>query len=250
MYSELRLLFQRFAFQRPGSLLDLYDTKDAFVNADLANIYGLPAPGSADLQPATHPSASPRAGLITTAGFLARHAFSDRTSATERGKAIRQSILCQTVPPPPDNVVPVLPPTPAGHPQTARERLAGHAASASCAACHRMMDPIGLGLEHFDGVGHYRDTDQGLAIDTTGDLDGTSFTDAVGLAAAVRHHPDAGRCVVKQLYRHATGHREDPGEESHVADLAASFATGGERLAPFLVTFVTGDAFRYVSAPR
>jgi hypothetical protein len=246
MEQEVRQLFQRFGFEKSGSLLELYDTKDTFVNTELASLYALPRLAGQGAQWVTHSTESPRAGLLTTAGFLAQHAFADRTSATERGKAVRQSLLCQTVPAPPMDVPTVLPPSTPDRPLTARERLANHSTDPSCKACHSLMDPVGLGLEHFDGIGRYRDTDQGRPLDVTGELDGVAYQDAVGLAQALRRHPSVGRCFVQQLYRHSTGHREEPGEVPGIDALAEVFKSEGERLPNFVVRFVTGEPFRTV----
>ena len=73
---------------------------------------------------------------------------------------------------------------------------------------------------------------------------------AVGLANAVRHHPDAAACVVRQLYRQATGYHESGGEELLIADLAASFTGDGERFPELVVRLVTSDAFRSVAPAR
>ena len=97
-----------------------------------------------------------------------------RTSPVRRGKWVLGQLLCSEPPPPPPNVA-ALPET-ATAPTTLREQMQQHRASASCAACHNLMDPIGLAFENFDAVGHYRATDAGKPIDTKGTLpDGDSI---------------------------------------------------------------------------
>ena len=130
-----------------------------------------------------HPRTASASGLLTQVTFLASHAHPGRSSATLRGKALRELLLCQKVPRPPPNVDFSLIEDPKSTLRTARERLAAHRANPVCAGCHKLTDPIGLALENFDGAGQYRATEKGAPIDASGSLDGTTFNDAVGLAA-------------------------------------------------------------------
>src|SRR6185369_16609070 len=105
--------------------------------------------------------------------------------------------------PPPVNVNTALPePTPDA--ATLREREKHHLTDPFCSSCHLQMDPIGLGLENFDGIGRYRERDHGGLIDASGDLDGVPFDDPVSLATAVRDHPGFVSCFVRRMYEYAT----------------------------------------------
>ena len=88
---------------------------------------------------------------------------------------------------------------------TKREELIVHNENPSCAGCHKLMDPIGLTLEHFDGAGEYRQTDDGLVIDASGELDGSSYNDSKGLGEAVHDHPMLPSCLVSRVYAYGTG---------------------------------------------
>ena len=85
--------------------------------------------------------------------FLALTAKPEDSSPTARGLFVREQFLCQHVPDPPAGVNTNLPPVTEAKPQTNRDRMSEHATNPSCATCHRLIDPIGFGLEKFDAVG-------------------------------------------------------------------------------------------------
>jgi hypothetical protein len=126
-----------------------------------------------------------------------------------------------------------------------RQRLAAHSMGA-CASCHSFLDPIGLGLENFDGVGAYRTDDAGQTIDATGQLDGQAFTDARGLGDALKNHPALSTCLTRGVYRYALGHLETSGEDPAIFDLNDKFATGGYRFKSLLLETAASSAFRTV----
>ncbi len=182
---------------------DLFTTRSTFMSMNLAVVYDIPTVGDGWV-PYEFPAESQRDGLLTHVSFLASHAHSVRSSPTLRGKALRELFLCQIVPPPPPDVDFSLLED-AGDVPTARERLDIHASNPSCAGCHLITDPMGLALENFDGAGRYRDTENGAEIDTTGNLDGASYTDVIGLSKALRDHPALPSCLVRRVYSYATG---------------------------------------------
>src|SRR6185369_12443556 len=166
---------------------DLFTTKHTFLTRALGAIYKVPVSPSHDWLPYDFPEDSPRAGILSHLSFVATFSHPGRSSPTLRGKALRELVLCQPVPDPPNNVdFSKVQNTATG---TVRERLTGHRANPACASCHRFMDPIGLSLENFDGAGAYRTHENGAVIDASGELDGTKFGDPVSLAQAVRNHP-------------------------------------------------------------
>jgi hypothetical protein len=166
---------------------DLFTTRSTFISRALGPVYHVgAAPGWA---PYELPADSGRAGILTHVSFLALHAHPARSSATLRGKALREVFLCQKVPPPPPNVDFSAVEDPDSSLKTAREKLEVHRSNASCAGCHKIMDPIGLTLENFDGAGQFRASENGAQIDASGDLDGKPFKDAVGLGEAIRNSP-------------------------------------------------------------
>ena len=233
----------------PGQdFLQVFDSRVAYLNAPLAQLYAQPMAADG-LTRVELPAGAQRAGFIGKPAFLALTAHNTETSPTLRGKYIRERVLCESIPAPPANVVPVLA-EPDPDAPTMRERLRAHATDPACAGCHTLMDPLGLALEHFDAVGRYRDKDKGHALDTRGDLDGKSFDGAVELSALLREDPRTAECLVRQAYRYTLGHVENSGEEPQIAALVAAFESSGHDLVALFRSLSTSDAFRYAGKER
>jgi hypothetical protein len=252
MARELPAMFQSVVFDRRASALELFTTRRTFVNADLARLYGLDASGltSSSWQPVELPAGGLRAGLLGTGAFLSLNANQKEGSPTHRGKFIRQLLMCQKIPDPPPDVSTVIEDPPPGVVLTKRDKLTAHRESPVCAGCHELMDPMGLTLENFDAIGAFRDTDHGLPIDVSGDFDGVAFNGPIELGNLLAQSPLTAECLVKNLYRYATGRPENAGEEPVVADLVERFAAGGHDLQNLMLDLVTSDGFRFVAPPQ
>jgi hypothetical protein len=241
---ETLRLIDYLVFDLDADYRALLTTTTTFVNPTLAALYNIPTPTSEGFARVNLPDEGPRAGLLGHAGFLAAHSHPVSTSVTLRGKAVRNLLLCQEIPIPPVDVDTSIP-EPSGTAPTMRERVAEHLESESCAGCHMLTDPIGLGLENFDGVGRFRLKDNGHAIDPTGTLDGVYFTDARHLSAAIASHPDYLRCVARMMTRYAIGRVETPTElETHIATLTNRFISSGARIQALAVEVVLSPMFR------
>lgn len=223
---------------------DLFTTKKTFMSMQLAPVYGVPT--SQGWVPYEFADDSPRMGLLTHVSFLAANSHAVRSSPTIRGRALRERFLCQVVPdPPPDVDFSAL--EEAEGALTARERLTVHQTNPSCAGCHRVMDPIGLALENFDGAGIYRDTENGVKLDVSGELDGVTFDDIPGLAAAMHGHPALPSCLVNRLYAYGTGGPADRLlDRDNLQWFEDRFTDNGHRLKGLLHDLVTSPAFRTV----
>jgi hypothetical protein len=221
---------------------DLFTTHSTFMSMNLAAVYGVP--GTSGWIPYEFPQDSPRAGLLMQVSFLAAHAHPARSSATRRGKALREVFLCQKVPIPPPNVDFSKLDDPDPTLRTARERLHVHATNPSCAGCHKIMDPMGLALEHFDGAGAYRAMEQGAPLDTSGALDGKAFQDADGLARTVHDHPALASCLVKRVYSYATGGPVALAADRKILEyFTLKFAAAGYRFPDLLREIALSNAF-------
>jgi hypothetical protein len=223
------------------------------VNAELARLYNLPHPGGDQFLEVAHPDNSPRSGIFTMAGFLAVNSHATATSPTRRGKFIRGSVLCEEVPPPPEGIDTSLPePDPNAGPQTLRQRLeALHYQNTVCATCHLKMDPLGFAFENFDAVGAYRTTDNGIAVDPTGQLEnGSRFRSARELSGLLRDEPGVAACISAMAYRFASGHLETDGEKATLKSLTETFQANGFRFQELVVAIVTSDGFRYAAKPQ
>ncbi|MCA9636475.1 MAG: DUF1592 domain-containing protein, partial [Myxococcales bacterium] len=228
-----------------GDYRRLFDTQEGFVDAELAALYGLEGPFDDAFAPVMLPET--RGGLLTLAGFLAINSGEASTSPTHRGLTVRRVLMCQTVPPPPPDVVPKLPEPGEGGAMTKRELLEQHVSDPSCAACHAFTDPIGLALENFDALGGFRATDQGLPIDPSGDFDGQAFADAVALGELFAAEPAVGDCLVRNLYRYATGHIEQPVEQPVISELRDALVESDHDLKAAVDALVRSEGFRFAT---
>ena len=204
---ETREFAAAVVFEGSGTLRELLTADYTILDATAAKFYGVSGQGKVAYD-------GKRAGLLGHASILAATAHSDQTSPIRRGLFIRRNFLCQELPPPPPFAggVPDVDPN-----ATTRERFAMHTSNPVCAGCHRYIDGVGFGLEHFDPVGRWRATEAGKPIDASGNLNdverlGTG-TDAPyatlpELAAAIANSRAAQSCFTRQYLRFTRGMRE------------------------------------------
>jgi hypothetical protein len=158
-------------------------------------------------------------------------------------------VLCELVPPPPDDVdTQIQEPNEEAH--TLRERLEQHRTEPICAGCHSMIDPPGLVFEGFDSLGVERDNENGYPLDTTGGLDEVLVANARELTELLAVDKRVSACLVKQLYRHANGRLDDPGERKQLQDIDRRFAESGYRFQDLLLELATSEGFRSLQTPE
>ena len=240
-----------------GDYRDLFVTRKTFLTQTLGTIYGVPVtdnrPNGAPEQwiAYEYPAGDPRAGVLSQASFVSLHSHPGRTSPTLRGKALREIFLCQKVPGPPGNVDFTLINRLSDEGfKTARDRLKAHASEGMCAGCHKITDPIGLSLESFDGAGAYRTTENGVAIDTVGDLNGRNFSNVSELGALLRDDPAIPSCFATKIYSYALGRPVAGGDRPTVTALTSGFAESGYRVRALLKKMAEDEAFYTVSSSR
>jgi hypothetical protein len=240
-----------------GDYRDVFTTKKTFLTSELAAIYRVPFAndmpnGSPDAWgPYVYPATDPRAGVLAQVSFTALHSPPGRASATIRGKALREIMLCEKVPSPPANVnFKIVLDT--GNPlyKTARERLTAHRSNPVCAGCHKFVDPIGLSLENFDGSGAYRTRENNVLIDTSGELGGIKFDGPMGLGRALHDDPATVSCLVNRLASYALGRQLTKNDQPVVQELERGFAASGFRLPELMRQIVTSGSFYRVSKPQ
>lgn len=233
---------------RNSDYRDLFTSRDTFISPSLAVLYDVPMTAG-DWMPYRFPDDSPRVGLLTQVGFLASHAHPGRSSATLRGKAVRELLLCQRVPPPPGNVDFSIVENPQANFRTGRERINAHSSSNPiCAGCHRVTDPMGLAFEKFDGSGRFRETENGAPIDISGALDGKKFQDLDGLALAFHDHPSLPNCLVKRMYAYATGGPTSKQDQPVLKYFGERFSASGYKVPELLRTISLSEAFMSIRA--
>lgn len=247
MTDETRRFLDHAFWEGAGDLRGLLTGGFTFADATLARFYGLAPPSATGFQ-RIELDGERRAGLLGQGGLMAMLANPNQSSPVRRGQFVREQLLCQPLPPPPDNAEIELPALDAK--LTTRERFARHATDPGCAGCHGLMDPIGLGFENFDGIGLWRDAENGKTIDPSGEVMGVSFdgrfAGAVDLGRKLAASPEAGDCTVRSWFRFAYGRAELPGVDDCNLDVVRKrFAGGGHKLRDLLVALTETDAFLY-----
>ncbi|MGK0360493.1 MAG: hypothetical protein ACI9U2_002806 [Bradymonadia bacterium] len=229
-----------------GSLLDLIDANYTYVNARLAEHYGIEGIEGDAMQRVALPQAG-RLGLLTQGAWLTATSHRTRTSPVRRGKWVLEELLCAAPPPPPPNVEGLIEQVDQNLPL--RQRMEQHRADPACAACHVNMDPIGFGLEQFDATGAYRLMDAGEVIDPAGLLLGnTPFVDGVSMARAIRQHPNLGPCMLEKIITYSLGRTLAAEEACLVDDIDAAAATAGYRPGAIVESIVQSPLFLNRSA--
>lgn len=250
MAAESYAWFNEFLLQnRPIS--DWFTADFNYVNDVLAEHYGmLPVTGSTVVR--VEDTTDQRRGFLGLGAFLTHTSFPSRTSPTLRGVWVISELLCSPVQPPP--VVPELAesatPDEAGEAdgsENVRKRLERHRADPACASCHAVLDPIGLGLETFDGIGRYRTTyGNGEAIDPAGVLpDGTAFSGPSELATILAADPRFATCMTKKLLTYALGREVEGSDATSLTKIADGWTTRGPTIRNLMKEIVLSDAFRF-----
>lgn len=239
----------------------------SFLTSELAEVYGVPAPKD-QFEMVTFPADTKRAGILGQGTFLASTAGPTDTSPTARGIFIRERLLCQHVPPPPPGVITTLPdPLVDQKPKGRRQLMVEHVENPTCASCHRLMDPIGFGFEHFDAIGRYREQEvipvpgrrgggggggRGgapgipLEIDAQGEIAGLSnsnFSGAKQLGTILAESPVCQECIVRQMFRYSYGRLETTSDEKTIDQLYGQFKASGFKFKSLLVALVESPEF-------
>lgn len=246
LYAETRALIDEVVFRKNADYRELLTSDRTYIDDGLARHYGLPAPGRAAWVPY---GASGRAGLLSQGSFLAAFSKPADTSPVNRGLFVSERLLCRHVPdPPPDVNVDELPET-----HCRREMFEVHLdRGASCAGCHRLMDPVGFGLENYDRTGRYRAHEDGkpeCTIEGSGELmDLGAFEGPGELGRLIANSGEFEACVVRHVFQFAAGRVPGTADEPVLAELSRGFQAGGRKLADLLVAVVAHPSFGFRKA--
>ncbi len=241
--------FERLVFDLDTDFRQILLTRKTFVNPKLASMYEIPAPVDEGFALVELPEDSPRIGLLGHVSVLALHSHPRSTSSTLRGRFIRETMLCDVIPPPPAEVNTGLPEPSAGA-RTLRERMEQHLTDPVCNSCHLLMDPLGLGLENFDAIGRYRTMEVGALIDASGQLDGVSFKDPPSLARAIHDSDKFAPCFARKLFSYATGFKPVETDRPTLNTLSWDFRAAGYRVKELIRLVATSPAFRLAQKPE
>jgi hypothetical protein len=233
-----------------GNLEQLFTAPFTFMNGPLAKHYQVAGPTGSAFQRVELPG---RSGILTQ-GMLLAHDKATRTSIVRRGLKIRLDLLCQTVPAPPPDVNVELDAI-AGN-LTQRQRLEQHRKVASCAACHNLMDPVGVVFEGFDAVGRARTTDEtGAPVETASELDLTNDADGpvaspAQLGMRLANSDQVRQCYATQAFRFFYGREVEAADTCSMARLLTDFKARSYNLSDLLVALARTDAFLYRPLPE
>jgi hypothetical protein len=246
MQREMELYFSEFLYgEAPYSAFLTTDVN--FVDAGLAAHYGMSPPSEPGFQRVVN-TTDERMGVLGLAGFLTHTSRETRTSPIIRGKWILDAVWCTELTLPTDIVVePLDEPAEGEPPTTVREQMMAHRTSPACSGCHNMIDPIGLALEHFDGIGRYRAAyENGLTIDATGVMPEGQMVDGLeSLAAALAGDPQFMACAATKFGTYALGEHFAEANRNLVV---SSWTAGAPTLRSLIKQVVSHDAFRFRKA--
>ncbi len=246
MANESNAFIDSVMWEGDARLSTLLTAPYSFANAELANLYGMPDPGTgADLS-RVKLDPRERAGLLTQASVLAAHSKPGDSAPIKRGKFVRTVLLCQPLAPPLPSVIKITVPPP-DPTLTTRERFAAHSANPTCAGCHSLIDGVGFGLENFDAIGQFRTSENNKPVDAGGMLTGTdvngAFSGGVELATKLSTSAQVATCAGLQTYRWMFGRMESPGEPELVQALVGQLGQGQVDLRELLVALTKTDSF-------
>lgn len=266
MVQETEMFVDHLVWEADTNIFEFLTADYSFVNGDLAALYGIGGVSGEDFVQVTLPPE--RRGLLGQASFLSANARPNTTSPVHRGKFVRENILCEELPPPPPGVNFAAVDEPTAGPTTVRQRLESHVQE-SCSSCHKLMDPIGFGLENFDSMGAYRTEEAWypepdgrsttpeeptmLPIDASGHIEGMENSDFVGLSgmtAFLFESETLKDCMMRQVFRWSHGRKEEASDAATLENYQVEFSEQGYRFKELLFTLATSDAMRFVHPPE
>ncbi|MBX3247929.1 MAG: DUF1592 domain-containing protein [Myxococcales bacterium] len=223
----------------------------AMVSAPIAPLFGVEPPTEegfhrVELDP------DQRTGLLTHPALLTLLGKPNQSDPIHRGIFVRTKLLCQPLPTPPNDIIPVVPEPMAG--QTTRERFDQHRSDPVCAGCHRLIDPVGFGFEHYDAIGRWRETDDDRPIDASGEIVDAAdasgeFDGAVEMALQLGSSGIVRDCVATQWTRFALNRIEARQDACTTEDVRRRFAESGGDFRELLLAIVESPSFRHRQVP-
>ena len=254
MQQETELFFEH-VMREDRSLFDFLRADYTFVNSRLAKFYGLalPAtPATADEFQKISLAGTSRRGVLTHASILTLTSNPTRTSPVKRGKWVLENLL-GTPPPPPPAVVPDLDDKERKLTGTLRQQMEQHRANPSCAGCHARMDPIGFGLENFDAIGAFRETENSTRIDASGKLaSGDTFSSSSELTdlLAKNRADDFRRCLAEKMLTYALGRGVEYYDRPAVEKIMADLRAHDDRFSALILAVAQSFPFQNRRAPE
>ena len=275
MRQEIEIFLLHHLFEQEGTLAELLTSTESFVSPNLASLYDVEIPDGAQsfvwktkksalsstleldelfFQSSYFPIVFPsneRSGLLTRVGLLHKKTKPSHPSPVQRGVFVMEQFLCLAPNPPPEDVPP-LEEVEGEEPQTNRDRYVQHTTNPACYECHKMMDGIGFSFENYDPLGRYRTTENGVPIDSTGELMGADVAgdleNAIHLSEKLSQSRTVHDCVTQHWFEYSMG-RKDWREEDYelLKYLREGFWSSGGNIPELIVNVVSSPAYRFIS---
>ena len=237
MKTETKMLLQDI-FQQNLSLQTLLTANYTYLNARLANFYGIKNVTSTSFVK-TPLSESRRVGVLGHGSILTMTSGTSKTSIVHRGLWVLSNLLCDVPPPPPDNVVTDV----EGSDQDISD---SRLSNPTCYACHSQMDPIGVGFQSFNAVGQFRQVDEfGKPVDPQGRLpDGTQFNGLLELSTILQKDNRFGFCAAKKMMIYALGRSLKPAEDCRATEIGNKSVSATMPVSQLVLNIVLSETFR------
>ncbi len=250
MRRETELFFHHLVTE-DKSVLELYRANYSFMNERLARHYGIPGVDGEHFRRVKYPN-DQRNGILGHGSILTQTSLGNRTSPVLRGKWVVE-VLLGTPPSPPPPGVPDLEATAgvaAGEVLTTRRRMEMHRSNPVCAACHKVMDPIGLALDNFDVTGQWRIRENGVLLDTRSTFyDGTEISTPADLSRVLLKRPvPLVREFTANLMAYGLGRRLEYFDQPTVRAIVADAEDGDYNMSSIIMGVILSDAFRMKDA--
>ena len=229
---------------------EFLDAKYTYLNQRLAEFYGIPGVNGSQFR-RVELTDGKRGGLLSQGSILTVTSYPNRTSVVQRGKWVLENLLGTPPPAPPPNI-PALDPHGKDGKMSMRQAMEMHRANPVCASCHSKMDPIGFALENFDGIGQWRDKDNGSAIDSSGKLpDGSAFDGAAGLRQALlsAHQEEFISTFTEKLITYALGRGVEPYDRPAMRSIMREAAKQNTTIPALINALIRSPQFQMRAAP-
>lgn len=237
-------------FRENRSLFELIDSDYSYLNPGLAGFYGVKWEGEKNraILRQVPLNTEQRGGILGMAAILTVTSYPNRTSPVLRGKWVLEELLGAAPPPPPPNVDPLPEEDPKKKGElTLRQRLEAHREKAECASCHNRMDPIGFGLENYDGIGQWRVKDGKTPVDSVGELpSGEKFSNPKELKQVLMSRKEAFvRNLSKRLLAYALCRGLEPQDLCALDAIEEQVQASDYKAQSLIMGIVTSVPFQY-----
>ncbi len=258
MREEVGAFVERIVFEDGGSIEALFTERYAWVDAELASVYGVEAPASG--REWVELDGNERAGILTRAAFLSVYAGARTRSPIRRGVFVLENVLCRALGEPPPNANDVRVEGGEGEEgvRTLREDVNARTSASDCAACHEVINPIGFTFAHYDAIGRFQteevhvvddvehifDRDASGAVTIGSDADGT-YANAAEMSRQLSESEQVRDCMATRFYEYAMRRHAEEADLCSLEQLKTSFREGGTFI-DLIVGVAQTDVFRHV----